>query len=556
MTCRFGSLPILLILTAAFGYSQIGIGIPGIGFPGRRYPQQGSPYPGGRNQVPTNSFVGMLRSLSNTSNTSTSSSSNSAYNTMVLETDDNRIVTVSLDRGTKYIGTSGGSARVTDFQPGDHIEIDATQDNYNNYHAAKVTLLRQGTPEERADASKPIDGPGSGSSGSSPGDDDPNRPRLKRAPSSDGDNTSSTSSSSGSTASTSDDPDRPRMRRAAASDGDSTPQAQITPGDPPSRASAPPDPDDPGPPTLARGRPAPRNASPSSSGDAAPMIAGSRPSIQAQDVNGVTRPPAAPVVGNGPIEERAIGGDPGLSPTSDPVIDMAREEAYSFSETLPNYVVKQFTTRYITEVARNRGTSWRALDTVTADLVYQDGKESYKNFLVNGRTAREAPEKSGSWSSGEFASTLQDIMSPITNADFHGKRSTTIANHAAFRYDFTVEQQNSHWHVQADSQSYQPEYTGSVWIDKENYRVLRIELSARNMPRGFPLDQVESAVDYDYVLIGDQKYLLPTHSEALSCLRGTSDCSRNVIEFRNYKKYGADTSITFDVPDTPEKPDR
>ena len=141
MTCRFGSLPILLILTAAFGYSQIGIGIPGIGFPGRRYPQQGSPYPGGRNQVPTNSFVGMLRSLSNTSNTSTSSSSNSAYNTMVLETDDNRIVTVSLDRGTKYIGTSGGSARVTDFQPGDHIEIDATQDNYNNYHAAKVTLL-------------------------------------------------------------------------------------------------------------------------------------------------------------------------------------------------------------------------------------------------------------------------------------------------------------------------------------------------------------------------------------------------------------------------------
>ena len=29
---------------------------------------------------------------------------------------------------------------------------------------------------------------------------------------------------------------------------------------------------------------------------------------------------------------------------------MAREEAFSFSETLPNYVVKQFTTRYITEV--------------------------------------------------------------------------------------------------------------------------------------------------------------------------------------------------------------
>jgi hypothetical protein len=564
MTRRFLSLPVLLILTAVFGYSQIGIGIPGIGFPGggypgRRYPGQG--YPGSQNQVPTTSFVGMLRSLSNDS--SSSASSNSPYTTLVLETDDRRIVTVSLQKRTKYIGTSGGSAKITDFQPGDHIEVDATQDNNSdNYRAMKVTQLRQGTAEERAEASQPIDGSGSASRASSPDDNDPDRPRLHRASSSDGDNTSrsiasgASSSSSGSSSSSSgDDPDRPRMRRAAASDGDSTPQAQITPGDAPSRSSAAStDPDDPGPPTLVRGRPAPRSAS-SSSGDSAPLIAGSRPSIQAQDVNGVTRPPAAPVVDDRPVEERAIG-EPRLAPSGDPIIDMAREEAFSFSETLPNYVVKQFTTRYVTEVARNRGTSWRALDTITADLVYQDGKESYKNFLVNGRVSREAPEKSGSWSSGEFASTLQDIMSPITNADFHGKRSTTIVNRPAYRYDFSVEQQNSHWHVEASAQSYQPAYTGSVWIDKENYRVLRIELAARDMPRSFPLDQVESSVDYDYVLIGDEKYLLPTHSEALSCVRGTSDCSRNTIEFRNYKKFGAETNITFDTPDTPAKPER
>ena len=72
------------------------------------------------------------------------------------------------------------------------------------------------------------------------------------------------------------------------------------------------------------------------------------------------------------------------------------------------------------------------------------------------------------------------------------------------------------------------------------------ELSAQNMPRGFPLDQVESAVDYDYVFIGEGKYLLPIHSEALSCGRAASQCSRNVIEFRNYKKFTADTSITFE----------
>ena len=55
-----------------------------------------------------------------------------------------------------------------------------------------------------------------------------------------------------------------------------------------------------------------------------------------------------------------------------------------------------------------------------------------------------------------------------------------------------------------------------------------------------------AAMDYDYVLIGGSKYLLPTHSESLSCARDAKSCTRNVIEFRNYKKFSADASITFD----------
>ena len=182
-------------------------------------------------------------------------------------------------------------------------------------------------------------------------------------------------------------------------------------------------------------------------------------------------------------------------------------------------------------------------------MVSEGGKESYKNILVNGKPPKEAVEKTGSWSTGEYSSVLLDVLSPGTRTDFHNKRSTTIANRAAWRYDFSVEQPNSHWHVSASAESYNPEYIGGIWIDKDNSRVLRIELAARNMPRAFPLDTVESSVDYDYVLIGDAKFLLPVHSEALSCERGTSSCNRNTIDFRNYKKFSADTNITFDSPD-------
>ena len=99
------------------------------------------------------------------------------------------------------------------------------------------------------------------------------------------------------------------------------------------------------------------------------------------------------------------------------------------------------------------------------------------------------------------------------------------------------------------SQNYDPAYSGTVWIDPASARVMRIEMSARSFPSDFPSDDVESATDYEYVRLGDAKqYLLPVHSESLSCQRGTNDCSRNVIDFRNYRKYTGESTITFGDP--------
>jgi hypothetical protein len=88
-----------------------------------------------------------------------------------------------------------------------------------------------------------------------------------------------------------------------------------------------------------------------------------------------------------------------------------------------------------------------------------------------------------------------------------------------------------------------------VWIDPASARVMRIEMSARSFPSDFPIDDVESATDYEYIRLGDAKqYLLPVHAETLSCQRGTNDCSRNVIDFRNYRKYTGESTITFGDP--------
>jgi hypothetical protein len=104
--------------------------------------------------------------------------------------------------------------------------------------------------------------------------------------------------------------------------------------------------------------------------------------------------------------------------------------------------------------------------------------------------------------------------------------------------------------VEAPSQLYYPSFKGAIWVDQQTFRVLRIEQSARNIPILFPFDTVETATDYDYVRLSTPtEYVLPVDAEVLSCVRGTSNCARNRIEFRNYRKFGAETSITFDGKD-------
>src|SRR5262249_3841238 len=101
--------------------------------------------------------------------------------------------------------------------------------------------------------------------------------------------------------------------------------------------------------------------------------------------------------------------------------------------------------------------------------------------------------------------------------------------------------------IESPSQLYYPALAGSIWIDKETSRVLRIEQQGKNMPKAFVFDTVETTADYDFVRLGTTgPFLLPVEAEVLSCTRGTSFCSRNKIEFRNYRKFGAESDIVFD----------
>jgi hypothetical protein len=231
------------------------------------------------------------------------------------------------------------------------------------------------------------------------------------------------------------------------------------------------------------------------------------------------------------------------APPPDPRIEKARSAASAFTDTLPDYVCQEQMARF---ASTTHIVDWRPLDIVSAEIVYEKGRERYGKLAINGKpTKKTIEELPGAWSTGEFGTVLVDILSPATAADFRYRRMSKSGGRDAFMFDFEVDHDHSHWHIHAPSQSILPPYKGALWIDKETGRVLRIEMQANRMPQEFPYDKVETATDYEYIRIGEGQFLLPVHAETLMCERGTNICSRNTIDFRNYHKYAGEATIIF-----------
>src|ERR1022692_2823703 len=97
---------------------------------------------------------------------------------------------------------------------------------------------------------------------------------------------------------------------------------------------------------------------------------------------------------------------------------------------------------------------------------------------------------------------VRALLVPKSFGEYGHYRGNALAEIAASRmttavYDFSVTKPHSTWQIHVESQQVMPAYRGTVWIDTNTARVMRIEMEAENMPSDFPIDMIQTAVDYD-----------------------------------------------------------
>ncbi|MCC7235695.1 MAG: hypothetical protein IT163_10355 [Bryobacterales bacterium] len=238
--------------------------------------------------------------------------------------------------------------------------------------------------------------------------------------------------------------------------------------------------------------------------------------------------------------------DPPTAEEQSALIEHLRDYALNYTKRLPDFICTQVIRRYYDPTGLE---FWRRQDVITVRLSYFEQKEEYKVMLMNGAPTEVGLDRvDGAISTGEFGSMLKEVFERSSEASFRWARWATLGGRRMHVIEYRVRQDRSKWTVSYQrSQTITPGYHGLVYVDRDTRMIARLTLEAEGIPPSFPVQQAGTVLDYDFVNIGGSEYMLPLKYTVK--MREAKYLAKNETEFRMYRKFGADTAITFDIPD-------
>jgi hypothetical protein len=230
------------------------------------------------------------------------------------------------------------------------------------------------------------------------------------------------------------------------------------------------------------------------------------------------------------------------------VLAEVTEYALNYTARMPDFICTQVTRRYVDPSGME---FWQRQDVITERLTFFEKREDYTVVLINNRTAGNVKHEQlgGATSSGEFGSMMKDIFDPWTQTQFEWERWATLRGKRMHVYTYRVEQGRSKYTILSQgSERITVGYHGLIYVDRDSNTVAKITLEADDIPTGYPIREVHLSLDYDKATIADREYVLPLKAE-LTSRQGSKFLIKNDVEFRMYRKFTAESTITAYEPE-------
>lgn len=189
------------------------------------------------------------------------------------------------------------------------------------------------------------------------------------------------------------------------------------------------------------------------------------------------------------------------------IIAETRRAALEYTRDLPDFICVQLTRRYFDPSGLEM--DWLKHDEVKTRVSYFEGHENYEVISVNNRlTNRTVEELGGATSTGEFGSMLAELFSPKTDTQFRWARHSLLRGHGVYVFHYQVPRRRSRWRLKVEGVGeIITAYRGLIYVDKQTERVLRLVMTAEDIPVDFPMQEARTTLDYAFTEIGGAEYL-------------------------------------------------
>jgi hypothetical protein len=222
------------------------------------------------------------------------------------------------------------------------------------------------------------------------------------------------------------------------------------------------------------------------------------------------------------------------------LIERSRQRALDYTQQLPDFMCTEVVHRSISS------DGGQSSDTLTIKLGYSKRGEEHRLVLINGKpTGRKYEDLEGATGTGEFGGILRAIFNPASQGAFDWQTWKTVRKKRLAVLEYAVSAANSPYYLGHQGRKAIVGLHGVLEIDSETGEVLHLTYVAYDIPPQLGVLSAVSVVDYAFADVGGREYLLPVHSEME--LRTPGGSARNKMEFREYRKFAAESVVDFGV---------